>query len=83
MGLDEEQTSVVAKYTGRVLMGLLPFKEFPITLELELNVDEQTANKLAREINLAILKMSEFLWIKFTKKRKDTSPMMQILKKMI
>jgi hypothetical protein len=56
MGLDEEQTSVVAKYTGRVLMGLLPFKEFPITLELELNVDEQTANKLAREINLAIFK---------------------------
>lgn len=56
MGLDEEKTSLVAKYTGRVLMGLLPLKEFPITLELELNVDEQTANKLAREINLAIFK---------------------------
>lgn len=56
MGLDEEKASLVAKYTGRVLMGLLPLKEFPITLELELNVDEQTANKLAREINLAIFK---------------------------
>jgi len=56
IGLDEEKTSIVAKYTGRVLMGLLPLKEFPITMELELNVDEQTANKIARELNLAIFK---------------------------
>jgi len=56
VGLDEEKISIVAKYTGRVLMGLLPLKEFPITLELELNVDEQTASKIVRELNLAIFK---------------------------
>lgn len=56
IGLDEDQTSVVAKYAGRVLMGLLPLKNFSVTLELELNIDENLANQICQEINLAIFK---------------------------
>lgn len=56
LGLTEEQTSLVAKYTGRVLMGLLSFKDFNVTLELELNIDEALANKIYREIDASIFK---------------------------
>ncbi|MFA5087015.1 MAG: hypothetical protein WC470_01785 [Candidatus Paceibacterota bacterium] len=56
IGLDEDQTSIVAKYAGRVLMGLLPLKNFSVTLELELNIDENLANQICQEINLAIFK---------------------------
>jgi hypothetical protein len=56
LGLDEDQTAAVAKYTGRVLMGLLPLKEFSVTLELELNIPEGLAEKIDREITLGIFK---------------------------
>ncbi len=56
LGLDEDQTSVVAKYTGRVLMGLLSLKDFGVTLELELNINEFLANKITQEINFSIFK---------------------------
>lgn len=56
LGLDENQSSIVAKYTGRVLMGLLPLKDFGVTLELELNADEFLATKITQEINFSIFK---------------------------
>ncbi len=56
LGLEEEQSSIVAKYTGRVLMGLLPLNDFGITLELELNVNESLANKITEQIDLNIFK---------------------------
>ncbi len=56
LGLDEDQTAIVAKYTGRVLMGLLPLKEFSVTLELELNIPEGLAEKIDYEITLGIFK---------------------------
>lgn len=56
LGLDEDQTSIVAKYTGRVLMGLLSLKDFGVTLELELNINEFLANKITQEINFSIFK---------------------------
>lgn len=56
LGLEEEQSSIVAKYTGRVLMGLLPLNDFGITLELELNVNEILANKITQQIDLNIFK---------------------------
>jgi len=54
--LTEEQTSLVAKYTGRTLMGLLPLEELPITLELELNVDESIANQIIKDLNYALFR---------------------------
>jgi hypothetical protein len=56
LGLDEDQTSIVAKYTGRVLMGLLSLKDFGVTLELALNINEFLANKITQEINFSIFK---------------------------
>ncbi|GMX58882.1 MAG: hypothetical protein MCSN_5360 [Candidatus Microsyncoccus archaeolyticus] len=54
--LNEDQTSLVAKYVGRSLMGLLPLKDLPITLELELNMSEEIISKIVRELNYAIFK---------------------------
>lgn len=54
--LSEEQASLVAKYTGRVLLGLLPLKELPITLELELNIDEDIVSQIIKELTYAIFK---------------------------
>ena len=54
--LSEDQTSLIAKYTGRVLMGLLPLKELPITLELELNIDEKVVEDIIKELTYAIFK---------------------------
>lgn len=54
--LDEDQTSIVAKYVGRVIMGLLPIDEFPITIELELNISQDLANQIHRQIYISIFK---------------------------
>jgi hypothetical protein len=56
LNLTEDQTSLVAKYTGRTLMGLLPLKELPITLELELNIEESVANQIIKELTYAIFR---------------------------
>jgi hypothetical protein len=55
-GLNEEQLAIVAKFTGRVIMGLLPLNEFPITLELELNISQDLANQINRQIYISIFK---------------------------
>ncbi len=55
-GLNEEQVSVVAKYTGRVIMGLLPLEELPITIELELNISQDLASQINRQIYTSVFK---------------------------
>jgi hypothetical protein len=55
-GLSEEQTSLVAKYTGRVIMGLLPLDELPITIELELNISQDLTSQINRQIYISIFK---------------------------
>ncbi|MCD6528228.1 hypothetical protein J7K44_01155 [bacterium] len=47
----EEKTSEVARYTGRVLLGILPPDEFQTALEKEVGLVKDKAKKVAREIN--------------------------------
>lgn len=54
-GIEDERISEVARYTGRVLMGLLPPDELPETLEKELKIDKGMAKKISQEINRFIL----------------------------
>lgn len=51
---DEEAKSLMMKYVGKVLMGLLPIKEFPIMLELDLNLDSEKARNIATDIDRQI-----------------------------
>ncbi|MFA5080224.1 MAG: hypothetical protein WC472_01195 [Candidatus Paceibacterota bacterium] len=55
-GLDEEQTAGIAKFIGRVLMGLLPLSEFPIIIELELNIKQALASQINRQVYISIFK---------------------------
>jgi hypothetical protein len=55
-GLNEEQSAIVAKFTGRVLMGLLPLDEFPITIELELSISQDLASQINRQIYISVFK---------------------------
>lgn len=50
-GLEEEKISEVAKYTGYVLLGLLPPDEFEKTLKSELKLKNDLAKKISLEIN--------------------------------
>lgn len=50
-GVKEEQVSEVAKYVGRVLIGLLPPEDFPSTLVKEVGIKNDTAKQIAHEIN--------------------------------
>ena len=49
-GISEEKAAEVSKFVGDVLIGLLPPNEFQGALEKELNLDSETAKKVAREI---------------------------------
>ena len=49
--VEEEKISEVARYTGRVLVGLLPPAEFQETLERELKLKKEKAKKVSQEIN--------------------------------
>ena len=51
---EEEIKSQILKYVGKTLMGLLPIKEFPIILELELNLDSETARNMSWDIDSRI-----------------------------
>ena len=51
---EEEIKSQILKYVGKTLMGLLPIKEFPIILELELNLDSETARNMSWDIDSKI-----------------------------
>jgi hypothetical protein len=48
---DEEVKSQVLKYVGKTLMGLLPIKEFSISIELELNLDADVASAISSDID--------------------------------
>jgi hypothetical protein len=50
-GIEDERISEVARYTGRVLMGLLPPDELAETLERELKLDKEVAKKISQEIS--------------------------------
>jgi hypothetical protein len=49
-GIEDEKISGVARFTGRVLLGLLPPNELQETLEKELNLEKEVAESVAREI---------------------------------
>lgn len=49
--VEEKKVPDVAKYTGRVLMGLLPPEEFEKTLVKEVKLKTEVAKNVAREIN--------------------------------
>jgi hypothetical protein len=51
---DEEMKSQLTKYVGKTLMGLLPIREFPIILELELNLDTDKARNISWDIDSRI-----------------------------
>jgi hypothetical protein len=51
---DEEIKSQLTKYVGKTLMGLLPIREFPIILELELNLDTEKARNISWDIDSRI-----------------------------
>ncbi|MFH1894443.1 MAG: hypothetical protein ABH813_00865 [Patescibacteria group bacterium] len=53
-GVAEDKISEVARYTGRVLLGVLPPIDFQKTLEQELGIGQETAKKIAQEINRMI-----------------------------
>lgn len=51
---DEEVRSQLTKYVGRTLMGQLPIREFPIILELELNLETEKARDISWDIDSRI-----------------------------
>jgi hypothetical protein len=54
-GISEgEKMSKIAKYVGRVLMGLLPPSDFEETLEKEVGIGKETAKGIRREVEMLI-----------------------------
>jgi hypothetical protein len=53
-GIEDERMSKVAKYVGRVLMGLLPPSEFEETLEREVGIEKKAAKGINREVEMLI-----------------------------
>jgi hypothetical protein len=49
--IGKDKISGVAKYTGHVLLGLLPPAEFSKVLEAEIGIDKDTAQKIDHDIN--------------------------------
>jgi len=49
--IEGDQISEVARYTGRVLLGILPSDEFQEILEKEVRLSKEMAKKVAQEIN--------------------------------
>lgn len=50
-GITDRKISEVARYTGRVLLGILPPNSFQETLEKELKIKKDSAKKVFLEIN--------------------------------
>ena len=53
-GIEDNRISEVARYTGRVLLGILPPEDFQKTIEEELELNKETAKIVAHEINCFI-----------------------------
>jgi len=49
--IEDERMSEIARYTGRVLLGILPPEEFQETLKKELKLEKDVAKKVTQEIN--------------------------------
>jgi len=49
--IEDERISEIARYTGRVLLGILPPDEFQATLEKEVALKKEVAKTVAQEIN--------------------------------
>ncbi len=49
--IEDDRISEIARYVGRVLLGILPLDEFQETLETELKLKRDKAKKVAQEIN--------------------------------
>ena len=49
--IEDDRISEIARYTGRVLLGILPLDEFQETLEKELKLKKDKAKKVVQEIN--------------------------------
>jgi len=50
-GIEDERVSEIAKYVGRVLIGVLPPEEFQKTLETEIKLEPDIAKKVAQNIS--------------------------------
>ena len=50
-GIEDDRISEIARFAGRVLMGILPPDELQETLEKELELDKERAKKISQEIN--------------------------------
>ena len=50
-GIEDNRISEISRYTGRVLMGVLPPEDFQETLEKELKLEKDLAKKVSQEIN--------------------------------
>jgi hypothetical protein len=53
-GIEDERLSKVAKYVGRVLMGLLPPNEFEEILEKEVGIGKEAAKSIRRDVEMLI-----------------------------
>jgi hypothetical protein len=53
-GIEDERMSKVAKYVGRVLMGLLPPNEFEEILEKEVGIGKEAAKSIRRDVEMLI-----------------------------
>ena len=50
-GIKDDRISTVARYTGRVLLGVLPPEDIQATIKKEAKLDTDTAKKISQEIN--------------------------------
>jgi hypothetical protein len=53
-GIEDERMSKVAKYVGRVLIGLLPPNEFEEILEKEVGIEKEVAKNIRRDVEMLI-----------------------------
>ena len=70
--VEDSRVSEIARYTGQVLLGILPPSEFQTTLEKELKLEKNLSKKLIQEINQLIFSPVKDILTKFYKK--DLSP---------
>lgn len=50
-GIEDDRIPEIARYVGRVLLGILPLDKFQKTLEEEVKLKKETAKRISREVN--------------------------------
>jgi hypothetical protein len=53
-GVEDERISAIAKQAGHVLLGILPIREFKLTLELDMNLEPACSENIYNRINGSI-----------------------------